>query len=113
MTAPDSLLYQVYLQQVTYLNTGANFNRWAQCIRNLLNELGFSYVWDFQSISKLQLDMVIQTVYNQYCHVWYSELAQSNRLDTFKAVNKVFNFECQVSLLSMACIFKPAKLLIA
>ena len=55
LTAPDSLLYKVYLQQVTYLNIDANFNCWAQCVRNLLNELGFSYLWDFQSISKLQL----------------------------------------------------------
>ena len=79
------------------MNIGANFNCWAQCVRNLLNELGFSYLWDFQSISKLQLDMAIQTVYDQYCQVWYSELAQPNKLDTFKAVNKVFNFENYIS----------------
>ena len=97
LTAPDSLLYKVYLQQVAYLNIDANFNCWAQCVCNLLNELGFSYLWDFQSISKLQLDMAIQTVYDQYCQVWYSELAQSNKLDTFKAVNKVFNFEKYIS----------------
>ena len=91
------MLYKVYLQQNTYLNIDANFNCWAQCVRNLLNELGFSYLWDFQSISKLQLDMAIQTVYDQYCKVWYSELAQSNKLDTFKTVNKVFNFENYIS----------------
>ena len=50
LTAPDSLLYKVYLQQVTYLNIDANFNCWAQCVRKLLNELGFSYFGDFQSI---------------------------------------------------------------
>ena len=48
LTAPDSLLYKVYLQQVTYLNIGANFNSWAQCVRNLLNELEFSYCGTFK-----------------------------------------------------------------
>ena len=75
LNAPDTLLYKVYLQHVTYLNIDANFNCWTQCVRKLLNELGLSYLWDFQSISKLQLHMVIQMVYDQYCQVWYSELA--------------------------------------
>ena len=66
LNAPDSLLYKVCLQQVTYLHIDANFNCWAQCVHNLLNRLAFVYLWDYQSISKLLLDMVIQTVYDHY-----------------------------------------------
>ena len=36
---------------------------------------------------------VVQRVITTYCQVWYSELAPLNKLDTFKAVNKLFNFE--------------------
>ena len=36
---------------------------------------------------------VVQRVITTYCQVWYSELAHLNKLDTFKAVNKLFNFE--------------------
>ena len=97
LNAPDSLLYKAYFEQVTYLNIDAK----AQCVRNLLNELGFSYLWDFQSISKLQLNTIIQTVYGRYCQVWYSELAQSNNLDTFKTVNTVFNFDQYISCISI------------
>ena len=63
----------------------ANFECWAACIRNL-----------FQYMSKLQIEMVIQTVYDQFCQLWYSELAQSNKLDTLKGVNKIFSFEIRV-----------------
>ena len=94
-------MYKVYLQQVNQLNINANFECWAAGIRKLLNELGFSYLWDFQNISKLQLDMVIQTIYGQYCQSWYSELIESNKLDTLKGVNKVFSFEKYISCISI------------
>ena len=93
LNSPNSLLHKVYLQQVNQLNVNANFECWASCMRNLLNELGFSYIWDFQCISKLQLNMVTQSIYDQYYQSWYSELAQSDKLDTLKDINKIFTFE--------------------
>ena len=95
LNAPESLLYKVYLQQVNQLNINANFECWAAGIHKLLNELGFSYLSDFQILCKLQLDMVIQTIYDQYCQSW------SNKLDTLKGVNKVFSFEKYISCISI------------
>ena len=66
LNALESLLYKVYLQQVNQLYINANFECFIAGIRKLLNKLGFSYLWDFQNMSKLQLDMVIQTIYDQY-----------------------------------------------
>ena len=101
LNSPDSLLYKVYLQQVEFLNVDANFNCWATSVRNLLNELGFTYLWDLQCVSKLQLNMVIQTVYDQFCQNWYSGLALSSKLDTLKTLNKCFNFEKYLSCLNI------------
>ena len=101
LNSPDSLLYKVYLQQVEFLNVDANFNCWATSVRNLLNELGFTYLWDLQCVSKLQLNMVIQTVYDQFCQNWYSELALSSKLDILKTLNKCFNFEKYLSCLNI------------
>ena len=52
-------------------------------------------------MSKLQLEVVLQTVNDQFCQLWYSELAQSNKLDTLKGVNKVFSFEIYMSCISI------------
>ena len=52
-------------------------------------------------MSKLQLDMVIQTIYVQYCH---SELTQSNKLDNLKGVNKVFSFEKYISCINIGTL---------
>ena len=101
MNAPESLLYNVYLQQVNQLNINANFDCLAAGIRKVLNELGFSYLWDLQNMSKLQLDMVIQTIYDQYCQSLHSELTQSNKLDTLNGVNKVFSFEKYISCINI------------
>ena len=101
LNALESLLYKVYLQQVNQLYINANFECSVAGIRKLLNELGFSYLWDLQNMSKLQLDMVIQTIYDQYCQSWYSELTQSNKLDTLKGVNKVFSFEKYISCINI------------
>ena len=94
-------MYRVYLQQVNQLYINANFECSVAGIRKLLNELGFSYLRDLQNMSKLQLDMVIQTIYDQYCQSWYSKLTQSNKRDTLKGVNKVFSFEKYISCINI------------
>ena len=35
-------------------------------VMSLLDQLGFTYIWNSQNITKLQLNMVIQCVYDQY-----------------------------------------------
>ena len=55
----------------------------------------------FPKYVKIQLDMVIQTIYDQYCQSWYSELNQSNKLDTLKGLNKVFSFKKNISCINI------------
>ena len=60
LTSNDTLLYKVYKQQVNDSLQGLNENNWVLQLRFLLNELGFTYLWNNQSITKLQLEMAIQ-----------------------------------------------------
>ena len=46
LNSQDSLLYKVYTQQVNSLMQGSAENNWVFQIKSLLNELGFTYLWD-------------------------------------------------------------------
>ena len=59
-----SILYKIYNQQVTAVNTDVNSNSLASNIYRLLDNWGFTYLWNSQNMSQLQLNMVIKTVYD-------------------------------------------------
>ena len=44
-------------------------------------------------MTKLQLQMVSQCIYDQYFQSWYSAVNTTSKLETLKCLNKVFNFE--------------------
>ena len=72
---------------------GATENNWILQLKTLLNELGFTYLWNSQSMTKLQLQMVSQCIYDQYFQSWYSAVNTTSKLETLKCLNKVLNFE--------------------
>ena len=61
---PFTLLYKVYIQQATDVDNNRNLKSWSANVKTLLNNIGFSYLWNSQSISQLQLNMVIQTIHD-------------------------------------------------
>ena len=93
LSSRDTLLFKVYSQQVNSLMQGATENNWVLQLKTLLNELGFTYLWNSQSMTKLQLQMVSQCIYDQYFQSWYSAVNTTSKLETLKCLNKVFNFE--------------------
>ena len=94
LSSHESLLHKVYVLQVNELNSGIiNENNWAFQLKSILDELGFSYLWNDQCISNLQLEMVTQSLYDQYFQGWYGDINSSNKLETIKSLNKVFAFE--------------------
>ena len=80
----DSLLYKVYAQQVNSLMQGSAENNWVFQIKSLLNELGFTYLWDNQTLTKLLVEMVIQCIYDQYFQSWYGAVNASSKLENLK-----------------------------
>ena len=103
LSSQNTLLYKVYEQQKNSIMQGSSENNWVFQLKLLLNELGFTFLWDNQSITKLQLQMVIQCIYDQYYQSWYSEVNNSGKLETLKCLNKVFNFEKYLKCINIDC----------
>ena len=103
LNCQDSLLYKGYAQQVNSLMQGSAENNWVFQITSLLNELGFTYLWDNQTLTKLQVEMVIHCIYDPYFQSWYGAFNASSQLETLKCLNKVFNFEKYLSCIKVDC----------
>ena len=54
-----------------------------------------------ESITKLQLEMAIQCIYDQYYQSWYRDLNNSSKLETLKSLNKVFDLEKYLSCIKI------------
>ena len=65
LNSQDSLLYKVYTQQVNSFMQGSAENNWVFQIKSLLNKLGFTYLWNNQTLTKLQVEMVIQSIFSE------------------------------------------------
>ena len=55
LASQDSLLYKGYVQQVNDITRGSFENNWAFQIKSLLDEVGFTYIWNEQSIINYNL----------------------------------------------------------
>ena len=62
-------------------------------VRKMLFELGFAYLWNSQNITRLQLQQVVQRLYDHYIQTWYSCLNNSSKLSAYRIVKTQFHFE--------------------
>ena len=73
--AQDSLVGQMFNDKVNN-----NIRRsWAYNVQSLLNDLGFSYLWNDPNISNLQLKLIIERLHDQHYQQWYSDLDTSSK----------------------------------
>ena len=70
-------------------------------MKTLLNNLGFSYLWNFQSISQLQQNMVIQTTHDQLYQEFNATKDTSSKLETLRTINKHFKLEDYITSIDM------------
>lgn len=59
----------------------------------LLNDLGFSYLWNANTVSNLQLSRVIERVYDQFYQSWFESLRTSSKLSTYSKIKSKFGVE--------------------
>ena len=59
----------------------------------LLDDLGFSYLWNNSDITSLQLSLLIERVYDQYYQSWYAELNQSRKLLYYNTIKSQVGLE--------------------
>ena len=70
---------------------------WALEIKNILNNLGFNYLWNNENESNMQLKRVIETLYDQHLQGFYAELRESSKLTTYNQIKGSFTTEKYLS----------------
>lgn len=108
--APDSLMHKLFNMKNA---TGNYVNDWTINVKHLLENLGFAYLWNNTNVTKLQLNSVIQRIYDQYIQQWYTELSNSRKLETYcifkdcfvneKYLHCVNNINYRVALTRFRC----------
>ena len=80
---PDSLLHKVYNLRD---NDGNFTNTWSKNVYNLLNDLGFSYLYECRTVTNIQIQSVIRRVYDQYFQRWFADLQSLPKLRTYNTI---------------------------
>ena len=79
----------IYLDQVNDSVRGS----WAYNVKQLLDCLGYSYLFHDANITKLQLTKIIETLYDQYYQHWYCILRESPKLKYYNMIKSNSGFE--------------------
>ena len=90
LKSPDTLLFKLFDMRDS---NGAHINHWSLQVKQLLMDLGFNYLWEINDVNNLQINMVIQRIYDQYLQHWYSETSSSTKLETYALIKPAFEFE--------------------
>ena len=53
-------------------------------VKQLLDILGFSYLWDCENITQLQVIQIIERLYDNFCKDMFGELNSMTKLSTYK-----------------------------
>lgn len=100
---PESLMYKVFCMS-DY--SGNIVNKWSKDVRVMLDDLGFSHLWNCVTITNVQLHQVIQRVKDQYIQQWFHDIHNMSKLSTYCLFKDEFTIEKYVSCISNMNHFK-------
>ena len=87
---PESLQYKLYNQRDVH---GFYINPWSKAVKKLLDDTGFSYLWENQTISNSDIKLVEKRLYDQYLQKWYEDISNSPKLHVYNLIKNNFGFE--------------------
>jgi hypothetical protein len=87
---PDLLMYKLYNMKTL---RGDYINTWSINVKQLLDSLGFSYLFESNIVSKLQIESVVRQLFDIYLQNWYENLRNSPKLDCYATFKQNFNLE--------------------
>ena len=96
----DIVLNNAYLNEFLIVDQDSGSFRikyWASELKSMLNDLGFSYLWNADTITNIQLQKVIERLYDQYLQKWFSELRTMSKLSTYNSFKSGFAIEKYLS----------------
>ena len=106
---PESIMFKLVQN---YMVQRYNYG-WMAHVKKLLDDLGFSYLWNNLDFSRSQLNMLIQRLNDQYLQSWFVEISESPKLCTYqkfktefvseKYLNCVTNIKQRIALTRFRC----------
>ena len=87
---PDSLQFKLFNLKD---QSGNQINAWAKQVKQVIDNLGFSYLWMNDNVTQLQLDSMIRSIYDQFYQQWFSDLRKSSKLETYCLIKTNFERE--------------------
>ena len=82
----DTLLKNAYLIETQMMDNNIGtlrINIWTLEVKNVLNDVGFSYLWTSDNLSYGQIQVVIKRLYDQYIQKWFADLRRMPKLCTY------------------------------
>ena len=87
------LTYNMLRNDANNNNYYNNLN-WASHIKQILNEIGMSHVWNNQyNLSTSNLSAIKQRIIDIYQQTWHNSINQSQRLDSYKQYKNNISME--------------------
>lgn len=98
----SALLKQVYIMLKNDADANRNYNRknWAFQIKSILQEHGFEFVWNNQSDIEIPFVAIRQRIFDMYFQKWYSDINNSNRLQSYCIYKHTFELESYLTYIS-------------
>ena len=66
---------------------------WALSVKHILNELNFGFLWNNMVATGIQLNNIIERLYDQYCQDFYALLNSQPKNITYKTIKVQFYHE--------------------
>ena len=91
-----TLLKNAYLNETQMMDNNIGtlqINTWTLEVKNMLNDLGFSYLWTSDNLSYSQIQIVIKRLNDQYIQKWFADLSTMPKLCTYNMYKTDPTFE--------------------
>ena len=70
---------------------------WTIKVKQLLDNLGFTFLWYCEDITLLQVNQIIERLYDHFLQGWFGDLNNISKLSTYKCFKSQFiehYFDC-------------------
>ena len=94
---PESLQYKLLFHRN---DDGCFTNKWLTQVNDLINDVGFSFLLQNYSVTKLQLQNIISCIYDQYFQSWFSDLRNSSKLESYNQFKTTFGIEKYLTVIN-------------
>ena len=90
-TQRNTLMYNFLCDDLS--DESYHVNSWFSNIKNLLNDLGFHYLWNNTDVDSGHISALVQREYDQYLQQWNNDFKTSSKLSSYCLYKEEFRME--------------------